>query len=383
MIRIKSFFIFCFLLLGGVKSPASSFLVQDVPSKDFLRMDGTTLEHIFDTSHDSLSEQRIIELQDRDGLTTWFGRYFNKDICTTGICRMVTLWIIWDGSGNFLGMQFEESNPLTKSDHTPFKRKDYERLYEIMADTASILKDLLYEDLTVEVPKDETNKTHFNNLGIYEIDGYSSATVPSLKEYVVEDAVFTCYTLWHTVYGETKQYIDSLLQKRMNPTYLVRLFNGDKGQQILALKNIESWDKWSNKIESQVLKLITSSDLDIAEKALSLITAKYLSEEERQLRFVELIKHARPEIKYEILYKLQTATTLLPDTLLLLLDLFITGDIRQGAFNHLLKIIEIQATANESINNNKIIRERVEKLASYSDPYTSSLAKSFTRKMKW
>jgi hypothetical protein len=163
----------------------------------------------------------------------------------------------------------------------------------------------------------------------------------------------------------------------------VRLFNGDKGQQILALKNIESWDKWSNKIESQVLKLITSSDLDIAEKALSLITAKYLSEEERQLRFVELIKHARPEIKYEILYKLQTVTTLFPDTLLLLLDSFNTGDISQGAFNHLLKIIEIQATTNESINNNKMIRERVEKLASYSDPYTSSLAKSFTRKMKW
>lgn len=113
-------------------------------------MEGVTVTHLLENSKDSLSDNKVIELQDQNGLTVWFGRYFFKDICTTGICRMVRLWIFWDGTGHYLGIQLDENDPLTKSDHTPFGLQDYTRLDEIMADTASILKDLRYEDLTVE-----------------------------------------------------------------------------------------------------------------------------------------------------------------------------------------------------------------------------------------
>lgn len=56
-------------------------------------MKGTVVTHIVENSTDTLSENRILELQDDDGMTLWFGRYFYKDICVTGICRMVKLWI--------------------------------------------------------------------------------------------------------------------------------------------------------------------------------------------------------------------------------------------------------------------------------------------------
>ncbi len=108
-------------------------------------------------------------------------------------------------------MQLNEREPLTKSDHTPFEPQDYIRLDEILRDTVSILKDLQYEELVIEdtsqLSVDDKSKKK-----LFEVDGYSSATLPSLKEYVVKDAVFTCYTLWHTVYGETKVFIDDILK---------------------------------------------------------------------------------------------------------------------------------------------------------------------------
>lgn len=230
MIRIKLFLLSCVILLilpGGSKYPSGNSISQ-----------GVTVTHLLENSKDSLSDNKVIELQDRDGLTIWFGRYFLKDICTTGICRMIRLWIFWDGTGNYWGIQLDEDDPLTKSDHSPFALHDYSQLDEILADTASILKDLRYEDLTVEEIVDRGDES------LFEVDGYSGATSPSLKEYVVDNAVFTCYTLWHTVYGETKTYIDNLLQGRINPAYITRLINEKREQQLFALENISQRDDY-------------------------------------------------------------------------------------------------------------------------------------------
>lgn len=382
MIKIKPFILSCLLLLGGAYSPSGSISDYGVPSTDFLSMEGIKSTHILENSKDSLSDKKVIELQERNGLTNWFGRFFHMDICTTGICRMVKVWIFWDGAGNYLGMQFDENDPLTKSDHTPFDPEDYVRMDEIMADTASILKDLSYDDLTVELP-DEEKEVSLTTMGLFEVDGYSSATVPSLKEYVVEDAVFTCYTLWHTVYGETKEYIDSLLLERISPEYIDRLLSGNSKQQLFALEHIKYQDTWSDRFETEVLQLISSSDMEVAGKALSLIGPDYLASEAKQTDFVACIKGALPEIKYEILYTLQAIKKVSPETILLLLDLFQTGDISQGALNHMLKIIENEAAATESIKENMLIRERLEQLIVNSDPYTSNLVKNFTRKIQW
>ncbi len=337
-------------------------------------MEGVTVTHLLENSKDSLSDNKVIELQDQNGITIWFGRYFFKDICTTGICRMVRLWIFWDGAGNYLGIQLDENDPLTKSDHTPFGPQDYARLDEIMADTASILKDLRYEDLTVEEKVDN---------GLFEVDGYSSATAPSLKEYVVDDAVFTCYTLWHTVYGETKAYIDDLLKGRIDPEYITHLMNGDSSRQLFALESIRQQNKYFPEFEFRILELITSEDKDIAGKALSLITPDYLADPKKQPRFVGLIKDARPAIKYEIIYRMQLADEVSPDAIITLLDLFCADDISQGALNHIFRIIEKQLVTNKSIKEDRPIQERLEKLASHPDPYISRLTRNFIENTSW
>lgn len=346
-------------------------------------MEGLMVSHVIENSSDSLSDNKIVELQDSNGLTIWFGRYFYKDICVTGVCRMVKLWIFWDGTGNYLGIQMDESEPLTKSDHTPFEPQDYIRLDEILRDTVSILKGLRYEDLVIEekpqmsIVDDQSKKILFE-----VVDGYSSATVPSLKEYVVKDAVFTCYTLWHTVYGETKAYIDDLLKDRVNAAYIRKLLNGSENQQLFALEMIRRNHSFSIEFESRVLPLVASQNKNISEKALSVITPQYLSNSENQLRFIELMDNSLPETKYGIIYKMELVDNLSTDAIVLLIDKYMTGKISAGGLNQIYKIIAKQMVNNQNILDNPEIEKRLDQLSKHSDPYTANLTKNFLKSIR-
>jgi hypothetical protein len=181
--------VFGMLLFGGFSPP-----FPERPQTGFWTMEGTLVTHFFEETTDSLSGPELFELQNEDGLPIWFGRHIFKDVCISGECKMIRLWLFWDGAGNYLGMQIPEEEPLTKSDHTEFEPEDYEKLGNILRDTASVLKGLKPEDLIIVPDSIDPYKA-------YEVDGYTAATQPALAEVVVKDAVYTCHTLWHTVYG--------------------------------------------------------------------------------------------------------------------------------------------------------------------------------------
>lgn len=382
MIKTSSIIILCLILLGGHFVPPSKIKATYYTSKDFLSMDGVFATHIIDNSNDSLSDNHIVELKDNNGLTIWFGRFFHKDICTTGVCRMVSIWIFWDGVGNYWGSQFYEDNPLTKSDHTPFELEDYKRFDEIMSDTSSILKKLKYDELTIDFIEDRKEEIIKENTELLYADGYSSATSPLLKEYVIEDAVFTCYTIWHTVYGETKQHIDSILNDRVTPGYINLLINGSKEQQLFALKNINK-NKWADKYTDKIYSLITSIDKEISDESISLIDPSFLQKKQNQLDFIKLIKKCRPNIKYEILFKLIEVESLSIDSIELLIDVFNTGDISQGALNFLFKIINKMLYSNNDNNEIKqVILIKLKELENNTDPIKSNLTKSFIKSLE-
>jgi hypothetical protein len=373
--------IFVSLFLGGYNYSPGDSLKTAFPSKDFLNMKGITVSHVIKNSSDSLSDNKIVELQDKNGLTIWFGRYFYKDICVTGICRMVKLWVFWDGVGNYLGIQLDEREPLTKSDHTPFEPQDYIRLDEILSDTVSILKELQYEDLVIE-DKPQLNIDDRTEKNLFEVDGYSSATLPSLKEYVIKDAVFTCYTLWHTVHGETKVYIDDILKERIDTKYINKLLNGSENQELFALEIIRRNNSFFIEFDSQLLPLVASQNKNISEKALSVITPQYLSNSENQLRFIELMDNSLPETKYEIIYKMQLVDNISPDAIVLLIDKYMTGKISVGGLNQIYKIISKQMVTNKNILDNPEIENRLVQLSKHSDPYTANLTKNFLKSIR-
>jgi hypothetical protein len=170
----------CFLSAGF------SGTFTERPKNGFWAMEGTLITHHFEEKLDSLSGPELFELQDKEGIPVWFDRRIFKDVCISGECKMIRLWLFWDGGGNYLGMQIPENEPLTKSDHTQFEREDYEKLESILRDTLSILKNLEQEELII-VP---------DTINPYEVDGYTAATQPALAEVVVKDAVYTCHYMF-------------------------------------------------------------------------------------------------------------------------------------------------------------------------------------------
>jgi hypothetical protein len=227
-----------------------SDMQPEKPRIGFWAMEGTLVTHYFEDKTDSLSGPELFELQDENGIPVWFGRHIFKDVCISGVCNMIRLWLFWDGAGNYLGMQIPEDEPLTKSDHSDFEPADYRKLETILRDTASILRNLNQEDLII-VPDT------INPYEAYEVDGYTAATQPAIAEVVVKDAVYSCHTLWHTVYGPVQDTIHQILKKRINEEFLAKMLAGNKTEYtIWAIKSLSDYPEYHEKFYPAILEYV-------------------------------------------------------------------------------------------------------------------------------
>ncbi len=332
------------------------------PITGFWAMEGTLLTHIFEDKTDSLSGPELFELRDENGIPKWFGRHIFKDVCISGECKMIRLWLFWDGAGNYLGLQVPDAEPLTKSDHTEFEPADYKKLEEILRDTASVLKNLKQEDLIV-VPDS------INPYQAYEVDGYTAATQPALSEVVVKDAVYSCHTLWHSVYGPVQDTIHQILDKRANKEYLAKMISCSKNEYISwAIKSIEKHPEFHEAFYNDVLKHITSDNQELAKQALDYFKPVFLDDSNIQIQLVDVLAETDMSIKYEILWKLIGNGKANEQAVLNLLVLFNEQKIGVGAYNLILRLVTL-----EHMQENEQIASIIHNLSENENRYIRNL----------
>ena len=266
---------------------------------DFGKMKGTLLTHTITDKSDSLSSGIITELRDDLGMPLWFSRDFNLTVCLSGLCQMLRVKVYWTGAGTYLGFQPPPDEPMTKTDHTKFTPDDYEKLDGILSDSTSVLKRFKIEELIIETE----NKNKSKNL----IDAHSGATEPSLAGYVVKDAVFTCYTLWHAVYGYSMERIRSILEQRTDEDYLRLVFERKKPQYILwAIDFIRKHPRYHQTFYPVLLSYINSEDINLSKSALAYFTPALLADAGIQNELARVMQEASIQTKFEILYKFST-----------------------------------------------------------------------------
>ncbi|WP_163325428.1 hypothetical protein [Draconibacterium mangrovi] len=264
--------------------------------ENFLDWEGTRVLHPFNDTSDASSDQQIIELQGDNGMPLWFARHFFKDVCISGKCKMIRLWLFWDGAGNYLGFQVPDNEPLTKSDHTIFEPQDYQKLDKILKDRSSILKNLKQEDLVI-IPDSIKNP--------YELDGYTAATQPALAEVVVKDAVYSCHTIWHTVYGPTQQEIFRLLDERIDAVFLTQMLDSNKPEKIIwAIETVKQHPEYHETFYPRILSFIKSEDEIMAEKALDYFRKKVLKDEQIQKQLVDEMPFFSTSANVELIWRL-------------------------------------------------------------------------------
>ena len=175
-----------YLLLLGVSSvqeapgeiPVSSFLVEDT-----IRVD-------------------IFTAGDNAGSFTGYRARVTTPVCEPDKCYIIELDISWDLVGRYSGYDTIPGKGLTKLDHIPFTPEDYNDLHRILRNRSSPLS--LYR-------KNEL----VQNTRRSKLDGITGATLPQIKESVVDGAVYSCFTLWHIVHGEAGDSIrESTLRSR-------------------------------------------------------------------------------------------------------------------------------------------------------------------------
>jgi hypothetical protein len=325
----------------------------------FRSEEGILYMHYFEERSDSLSGPEIYELQDTNGLTIWFSRHIFKDVCISGECKMIRLWLYWDGAGNYLGMKLPEGEPLTKSDHTEFDDTDYAKLENILRDTSSLLKELKQEDLII-VPE---------NTNPYEVDGYTAATQPGLDQVVVKDAVYTCFTLWHTVYGPVRREILAILDERISEDYLFLLFSsGNTSLLSRAISYVEKRPDFHETFYPRIVEAVLSEHLPLAQQALNYFVPARLSGLNEQKHLAELIPRVGAQMKYDLIWKLVESDKVHETVVLQLLQYFDKQEIGVGSLNLLYRMV-----LPEHISRNDEIRELLEKLAGHQNAYIRNL----------
>ncbi|NJO67897.1 MAG: hypothetical protein HC830_00250 [Bacteroidetes bacterium] len=151
-----------------------------------------------DTLYICLSKSRPVAVY-RDVLT---------DVCLDGQCRRISLKLYWTITGRYLGYALEKNQELTKKEHTTFSAPDYVLLHNLLGDSLSVLAYFTAGEIQ---PKQTKN---------IKTDGISGATPPDISGYTVPEAAYTTHTLWHLVYGESRDSISYHINNFINVALL-------------------------------------------------------------------------------------------------------------------------------------------------------------------
>lgn len=180
-----------------------------------------------------------------------FETELNMPVCDDKLCANVWLKIYWDMAGNFTHFDTISGKPLTKFDHKRFTGADYLKLNQILKNRNSILRSLEKSELV------DPNV----RLKATTVDAVTGATPASIRNAVVEGAVYSSYALWHFVNGSVCDSLRSFsLKNYSRPMLFHMLESANFETQLFALKQFSKEDYEVN-FERLVKVMLKSSPL--------------------------------------------------------------------------------------------------------------------------
>src|SRR5690606_30628116 len=248
---ISKFFILIFFLLmrffllydgGGDRRPlimVDNWNLEEVHSEEpaFMLKDDST-EVVYE----------VILLKDEYGVPYAYGSHILTPVCDDSLCALMNIEVYWNLLGNYIGYDTIAGDPLTKNDHLPFLTKDYQKLHQLLSDDNSIIK---------RKEKHELFDTEAKRVSEV-VDAVTGATAKEISEAVVDGALYSCYTLYHIVYGPLSEMMLSDMESRFSPDLQSSFMMSDHfDYQLYILKRIQTDDFVQN--QTRILELIHTS----------------------------------------------------------------------------------------------------------------------------
>ncbi len=183
---------------------------------------------------EALALNETIELCfDTAGIPSKYKAEVNMPVCDDTLCANVVLVFYWDLAGHYTGFDTIPGKPLTKFDHQEFAKEDYQKMDQILKDRNSMLRILEKGDLI-----DKTVKMKAKT-----VDAVTGATPATVKNAVVEGAVYSSFTLWHFVNGTIQNELAAYTMSQYSDTILrVMLESRNYETQLFALRQMNDDD---------------------------------------------------------------------------------------------------------------------------------------------
>lgn len=236
-----------------------------------------TLRKAINYKADDFAVAQIVNLCSLDNTPEYFEAKLNIPVCDDKLCAPVLLKIRWDLAGNYLAFDTIQGKPLTKFDHKRFSEADYKKLDQILKDKNSILYALAKTDLI-----DKSIKVKATT-----VDAVTGATPATIRNAVVEGAVYSSFTLWHFVNGTV---CDSLR------AYTLKNFSEQIAFQLLKSPNFETQLFALKRFRTQEYIRFFDKLLSIIEQSSPIVRAYLISklplpfqEKTRNKKLVEII----------------------------------------------------------------------------------------------
>lgn len=235
---------------------------------------------------------------DDAGRPVYFFRNVFTPVCLTGECKPVYINFYWDLVGNYMRYDLPPNQILTKMDHKEFKPEDYEKLRDILANPNSLLNDVAMEDL---VGKGTENLAD-------SVDAKAGATLKTVKNEVIDGAVYTCYTLWHLAHGNVVNEIRRITETYQDDQLLHNfLASPNHHYQYWAMDRVVDaqgtiWDGFT----PDILTIIQGKNVFTARYALQRIANPFFLSDARQNWLWETYQKASYPLQIAILKRLTT-----------------------------------------------------------------------------
>ncbi len=231
-----------FFVFGDKDSAHHPMIMVDGWDLSELSSDDVAFTHTDDSTQ---VEYEVVLLEDSDGLPAAYTTYITTPVCDDTLCALMHIQMYWNLLGTYIGFDTISGLPLTKNDHLKFEDEDYNKLHQLLMDDNSIIKRKEKKDLF----DDEIKRVS------EVVDAVTGATAKEVKEAVVDGALYSCYTLYHLVYGVLSDSIRSDMKRRYSDSVEDKmLFSAHADYQLYALKQIEPQDFHTKK--KRILELI-------------------------------------------------------------------------------------------------------------------------------
>lgn len=233
---------------------------------------------------------------DNDGRPQYFFSNIFTPVCYTNECKPVHINFYWDLLGNYVRYDLPEGKILTKIDHDEFQPKDYDKLRDILARSNSIFADLKMEDLISKGTDDLSDS----------VDAKTGATLKTIKNEVIDGAVYTCFTLWKIAHGkvvpEMKKITTTYLDKQMLHEFLA---DQNYHYQYWAMdKVIGANGAVKAEFQNDIENIIAGNNLFTARTALQKVNTDFFASAQKQRRLWTAFEAAPYPLQIAILKKL-------------------------------------------------------------------------------